>query len=102
MKIVTLYPWKQSDYEFVFYGRKEEEKEKKKTKKISNFLKACILGMANAICFKSGMQSPLTGGHLHKKFGVVQTGDHRSKSGQKITFFPFLLIYLCCVHKSHF
>ena len=71
---------RQSNYVVVFYGSfyqvcKKEEKEKK-MKKMSNFLKACISGMAGMIYFRSGMCSLLICWHLHSEFGLVRTKDH--------------------------
>ena len=42
-----------------------------KMKKISDFLKAHIPGMAGMIYFKPGTWSPLICEHLHSKFGLV-------------------------------
>ena len=49
------------DYVFAFmavFCKCAKRKEKKKTKKMSNFLKAYISGTAGMICFRSGMCSP--------------------------------------------
>ena len=43
--------------------RKEENK--KETKKLGEFLQACVLEMTGAIFFKVDMWSPLLGWHLY-------------------------------------
>ena len=48
-----------------------KEENKKKTKKMSNFLKAYISGMIGTIYFKSGMSSILISWHLQNEFGFV-------------------------------
>ena len=65
-------------YVLVFYDSfftkvwKEE-----KIRKINDFLKAQISELAGTIYFRSGMCSLLICWHLHSKFGLAQTKDHR-------------------------
>ena len=61
-----------------------KRKGRKKTKKMSNFLKAYISGMADAIYFRSGMCSLSICRHLHSEFGIVWLRDHGAMNTRKI------------------
>ena len=52
-----------------------KKKKIRKKKKMSDFLKAQISGMAGAIHFKSGTYSTLICQHLHSIFGPVHLRD---------------------------
>ena len=61
---------------FAFYGSfckctKRGRKIRRKTKKLSQFLKSHILRMLEAISLKCGMWSAEVGGHVHSKHRVV-------------------------------
>ena len=51
--------------------RKEEENKKKKTKKLSQFLRSHISGTLEAIALKFGMWSAEVGRSVHSKNGLV-------------------------------
>ena len=61
-----------------------KKKKKKEMKKMGNFLKADISGMACTIYFKSGLYSPLICWHLQSEFGFVCTKDYGTANGHKI------------------
>ena len=63
---------------------KRKKREKKKPKKMSNFLKAYISGTAGAIYFRSSMCSLSICRHLHSEFGLAWSRDHRATNGHKI------------------
>ena len=56
---------------FAFYGSfvsvQKKKNNKKKMKKLSQFLKSHISGMLNVILLKYGMWSTGIGGHVHSK-----------------------------------
>jgi len=60
------------------------KKKEKKTKKMSDFLKAYISGTAGAIYFRSVMCSLSISWHLHSKFGLVSSRDHGAMDAHKI------------------
>ena len=55
---------------------KRRKTRKKKPKKLSKFLQACISGMTGVIFFKFGKQSSLVRQHFHNKLGLLQTKGH--------------------------
>ena len=55
-------------------------------KKMNNFLKAYISGTARTICFRSGMCSLPICQHLHRKFGLVWSRDHKATNVHIIVF----------------
>ena len=69
---------------FLQVCKKKEKGKKRKMKKMSNFLKAYILGMAGMIYFKSGMCSPMICQHLHSEFGFAWSRNHRAMNVHKI------------------
>ena len=66
--------------------RKEEEKEEKKMKKLSQFVKSHISGTLEAISLKSGMWSAEGGGSVHSKNGLVSSRQHRATEVRKLRF----------------
>ena len=66
--------------------RQEKEKEEKKTKKLSQFLKSHILGTREAISLKFGMWSAAVGGHVHSKNRLVSLRKHRATEVRKLRF----------------
>ena len=72
---------------------------KKKTKKMSDFLKAYISGTAGAIYFTSGMCSLPICWHLHSKFGLVWSRDHGATNLCIKTYFVLHVnILTLCTH----
>ena len=79
--------------EFVFYSsfckcatRKRKIRRKKKTKKLSQFLKSHISGMREAISLKFGMWSVAVGGHVYSKNRLVSSRKHRATAVRKLRF----------------
>ena len=66
--------------------RQEKEKEEKKTKKLSQFLKSHISGTREAISLKFGMWSTAVGGHVHSKNRLVLSRKHRATEVRKLLF----------------
>ena len=89
-----------TDYVFACYGsffssmRKEEKKERK-SKKMRNFLKDYISGMAAVIYFRSSMCSLSICRHLHRKFGL-ETMELRTSV--KSYFVLHVNILTLCAH----
>jgi len=69
---------------FPFYGSFSSVRKEEKMKKMSDFLKAHISGLAGVINFRPGMHSLPICQHLHSKFGLVQSRDHGVTNGCKI------------------
>ena len=65
--------------------RKKNEK-KKKTKKLSQFLKSYISGSLEAISLKFGMWSAEVGGRVHSKNRLVSSKQHRAMEVRKLRF----------------
>ena len=63
-----------------------QEKEEKKTKKLSQFLKWHISGMREAISLKFGMWSAAVGGHVHSKNRLVSSRKYRATEVRKLRF----------------
>ena len=65
---------------------KRKENKKKKTKKLSQFLKSHISGTLEAILLKFGMWSAEVGGHVHSKNRLVSSRQHRATEVRKLHF----------------
>ena len=59
---------------------------RKKTKKLSQFLKSHISGTREAISLKFGMWSAVVGGHVHSKNRLVSSRKHRATEVRKLRF----------------
>ena len=106
--------WRQADYVFIFYGSilqvcEKKKNKRKKMKKMSNFLKTHISGMASAIYFRPGMRSLLICWRLHHEFGVVWTGDHRLTNARKLILcYSYYYTHVVCArpvflgHTTHY
>ena len=62
------------------------DKKKKKTKKLSQFLKSHISGTREVISLKFGMWSAEVGGIVHSKNRLVSLRQHRATEVQKLRF----------------
>ena len=65
---------------------KRKKNKKKKTKKLSQFLKSHISGMPEAISLKFGMLSTEVGGNVHRKICLVSSRQHRATEVRKLRF----------------
>ena len=65
---------------------KRKKNKKKKTKKLSQFLKSHISGMPEAISLKFGMWSTEVGGNVHSKICLVSSRQHRATEVRKLLF----------------
>ena len=65
---------------------KRKKNKKKKTKKLSQFLKSHISGMPEAISLKFEMWSAEGGGNLHSKICLVSSRQHRATEVRKLRF----------------
>ena len=63
-----------------------KRKKKKKTKKLSQFLKSDILGTLEAISLKFGMWSAEVGGSVHCKTRLVSSRQDRATEVGKLRF----------------
>ena len=61
---------------------------RKKTKKLSQFLKSHISGTLEAISLKFGMWSAEGGGSVHSKNRLVSSRQHRATEVRKLRFLP--------------
>ena len=84
---------RQSDNAFAFYSsfckcakRGRKIIRRKKTKKLSQFLKSNISGMPEAISLKFGMWSTEVGGNVHSKICLVSSRQHRATEVRKSRF----------------
>ena len=83
---------RQSDKAFAFYSsfckcaKKVRKIRRKKTKKLSQFLKSNISGMPEAISLKFGMWSTEVGGNVHSKIRLVSSRQHRATEVRKLRF----------------
>ena len=59
---------------------------RKKTKKLSQFLKSHISGTREAISLIFGMWSAAVGGHVHSKNRLVSSRKHRATEVRKLRF----------------
>ena len=66
--------------------RKRKIRRKKKTKKLSQFLKSHISGTREAISLKFGMWSAAVGGHVHSKNRLVSSRKHSATEVRKLRF----------------
>ena len=64
----------------------KRKKNKKKMKKLSQFLKSHISGMPEAILLKFGMWSTEVGGNVHSKIRLVSSRQHRATEVRKLHF----------------
>ena len=64
----------------------KRKKNKKKTKKLSQYLKLHISGMFEAISLKFGMWSTEVGGRVHSKNPFVSLRQHRATEVRKVRF----------------
>ena len=65
---------------------KRKKNKKKKTKKLSQFLKSHISGMPEAISLKFGMWSTEVGGNVHSKICLVSSRQHKATEVRKLRF----------------
>ena len=65
---------------------KRKKNKKKKTKKLSQFLKSHISGTLEAISLKFGMWSAEGGGSVHSKNRLVSSRQHRATEVRKLRF----------------
>ena len=85
---------RQSDNAFAFYSSfckcakrgRNIRRRRKKTKKLSQFLKSHISGMPEVISLKFGMWSTEVGGNLHSKICLVSSRQHRATEVRKLRF----------------
>ena len=83
---------RQSDNAFAFYSsfckcaKRGRKIRRKKTKKLSQFLKSHISGMPEAISLKFGMWSTEVGGNVHSKIRLVSSRQHRATEVRKLRF----------------
>ena len=85
---------RQSDNAFAFYSsfckcatrKRKIRRRRKKTKKLSQFLKSHISGTREAISLKFGMWSAAVGGNVHSKNRLVSSRKHRATEVRKLRF----------------
>ena len=83
---------RQSDNAFAFYSsfckcaKRGRKIRRKKTKKLSQFLKSHISGIPEAISLKFGMWSTEVGGNVHSKICLVSSRQHRATEVRKLRF----------------
>ena len=76
-------------------------KRRKKTKKLSQFLKSHISGTREAILLKFGMWSAKIGGHVHSKNRLVSSRKHRATEVRKLRFLSSCqYTHECCAPAS--
>ena len=74
---------------------------KKRTKKLSQFLKSHISGTLEAISLKFGMWSAEGGGSVHSKHRLVSSRQHRATEVRKLRFLPSCqYTHGCCAPAS--
>ena len=74
---------------------------KRKTKKLSQFLKSHISGTREAISLKCGMWSAEVGGSVHSKNRLVSSRQHRVTEVRQLRFLSsFQYTYGCCAPAS--
>ena len=72
-------------WKFLQVCKKKKKERKKKTQENEQlFVKAYISGTAGAIYFRSSICSLSICRHLHSKFGLVWSRDHRATNAHKI------------------
>ena len=86
---------------------KRKKNKKKKTKKLSQFLKSNISGTLEAISLKFGMWSAEVAGSVHSKNRLVSLRQHRATEVRKLRFLSscqhshgcyapaYIYIYIC-------
>ena len=80
---------------------KRKKSKKKKTKKLSQFLKLYISGTLEAISLKFGMWSAEVGGRVHSKNRLVSSRKHRATEVQILRFCSFCqYTHGCCAPAS--
>ena len=78
-----------------------EKRKKKKTKKLSQFLKSHISGTPEAISLKFGMWSAEGGGNVYSKNRRVSSRQHRATEVRKLRFLPSCqYTHGCCAPAS--
>ena len=83
---------RQSDNAFAFYSSfckcatRKRKIRRKKTKKLSQFLKSNISGTREAISLKFGLWSAAVGGNVHSKNRLVSSRKHRATEVRKLRF----------------
>ena len=83
---------RQSDVAFAFYSSfckcatRKRKIRRKKTKKLSQFLKSHISGTRKANLLKVGIWSAAVGGHVHSKNRLVSSRKHRATAVRKLRF----------------
>ena len=83
---------RQSDMACEFYSSfckcatRKRKIRRKKTKKLSQFLKSHISETREAISLKFGMWSATVGGHVHRKNRLVSSRKHRATEVRKLRF----------------
>ena len=83
---------RQSDIAFAFYSsfckcaKRGRKTRRKKTKKLSQYLKSHISGTPFAISLKFGMWSTEVGGIVHSKNRLVSSRQHRATEVRKLRF----------------
>ena len=79
----------------------KRKKNKKKTKKLSQFLKLDISGTPEAISLKFGMWGTEVGGHVLSKNRLVSSRQHRATEVRKLRFCSSCqYTHGCCVPAS--
>ena len=97
---------KQSDKAFAFYSSfckcaKRGRKIRRKTKKLSQFVKSYISGTPDAIPLKFGMWSTEVGGSFHSKNRLVSSRQHRATEVRKLRFLSSCqYTHVCCTPAS--
>ena len=66
--------------------KRKIRRRKKKTKKLSQFLKSHISGTREEISLKFGMWSAAVGGNVHSKNRLVSSRKHRATEVRKLRF----------------
>ena len=66
--------------------KRKKNKKKRKTKKLSQFLKSHISRMPEAISLKFGMWSTEVGGNVHSKICLVSSRQHSATEVRKLPF----------------
>ena len=66
--------------------KRKIRRRRKKTKKLSQFLKSHISGTREAISLKFGMWSAAVGGNVHSKNRLVSSRKHRATEVRKLRF----------------
>ena len=81
-----------------FFASVQKKKRRKNPRKMSDFLKAYISGMASMISFRPGMRSLPICRHLHSKFDIVRSRDHGATNTCKIVLVLHVNILIMYAH----